>query len=46
MIPNENPGKEATRAFMTGAAGCLGVGAAIIMVIIVLAILGAVVSHH
>jgi predicted lipid-binding transport protein (Tim44 family) len=44
--PPPNPGREAGSALMSGFAGCLGVGLAIILVIVVLAIFIAVANHH
>jgi hypothetical protein len=44
-MSNENPGKEAGRALMSGFAGCLGVGLAIIFVFVLLLVV-AVVLHH
>jgi hypothetical protein len=42
----EPPHQEASRALMSGFAGCLGVGLAILAVVFVLAFLVAISSHH
>jgi hypothetical protein len=44
-MSNENPGKEAGWALMSGFAGCLGVGLAIIFVLVALLLLVAAVNH-
>ena len=42
----EPPHKEAARSFMSGFAGCFGVGAAIIAAVMLLGLLGEIASHH
>lgn len=44
--PVINPGAAATNGFMQGFAGCLGVGMAIVVVIVVFLVLASVGSHH
>ena len=41
-----DPGRDAGKAFASGFAGCLGVGLAILVVLIVLGFLMALASHH
>jgi hypothetical protein len=45
-VSNENPGKEAGRALMSGFAGCLGVGLAILFVVVALLLLAAALGHN
>ena len=46
QMPDQGPGRDASRAFASGFAGCPGVGLAIIAVLIVLIIIGVASSHH
>jgi hypothetical protein len=45
-MPSVNPASAATSGFMQGFAGCLGVGVAIALVVIVLAIIVSAGSHN
>lgn len=42
----EQPAKEASRALLSGFAGCLGVGLALIFVFFVFFVVVALLSHH
>jgi hypothetical protein len=44
--PPEPPHREAGRALLSGFAGCLGVGLALVFVLVVLVILGAALGRH
>jgi hypothetical protein len=45
-MSNENPGKEAGRALMSGFAGCLGVGLAILFVLVAVILFAVAVGHN
>jgi hypothetical protein len=44
--PDLGPGRDASRAFASGFAGCLGVGLAILAVFVTLLILAGIFGHH
>jgi hypothetical protein len=44
--PDYEPHKDAGKAFLSGFAGCLGVGLAVVAVFVFLIILLAVLGHH
>lgn len=43
--PPETPGKDAARSFLSGFAGCLGVGLAVVMVIFLLVLFASLAQH-